>query len=291
MTNGVRDPELTTATTTSQDGTQIGYRRVGEGPGLVVVHGSASSGHNHIELARLLSEAFTVYVPDRRGRGISGPYRDNSVLRSESEDLEAIFAATGARNVLGVSSGAIIALETALDGPAIDKLVLFEPPMFPDRSKPAAILDRFDQELAEGHLAAAMITAMRGAEMGPPIFNAMPRWLTERLVRMMMRQEMKKGAGEYVSMRDIAPTLHYDFQIVTEVAGQENRYAAVKSDVLLLGGSKSPDYLKAALTLLERVIPKVTRVELPDLDHAASWNQDRGGRPAPVAAEILRFLS
>jgi hypothetical protein len=30
---------------------------------------------------------------------------------------------------------------------------------------------------------------------------------------------------------------------------------------------------------------------LPDLDHAASWNEDRGGRPKAVARALRAFLA
>ena len=86
---------------TSADGTTIGYRRFGRGPGLVLLHGSMSSGAHHTELARLLADTFTVYVPDRRGRGLSGPYGGRDPLVEELEDLSALIAATGATNLGG----------------------------------------------------------------------------------------------------------------------------------------------------------------------------------------------
>ena len=61
--------------------------------------------------------------------------------------------------------------------------------------------------------------------------------------------------------------------------------------LLLLGGSKSPAFLKVALDALEKVLPHVTRVEFPGLGHAASWNTDRGGQPEPVAQELRRFFA
>ena len=82
----------TTGSVTSQDGTTIGYRQFGHGPGVVLLHGAASSAHNHMQLAEALSRAFTVYVPDRRGRGLSGPYREPYSLQVEVEDLEALLA-------------------------------------------------------------------------------------------------------------------------------------------------------------------------------------------------------
>lgn len=68
----------------SRDGTAIGYRLIGHGPGLVVLHGAASSAYNHLQLAGELSDAFTMILPDRRGRGLSGPYRFDDRLWTES---------------------------------------------------------------------------------------------------------------------------------------------------------------------------------------------------------------
>lgn len=275
----------------STDGTTIGYRRLGQGPAVVLLHGSMSSSHNHMQLAQVLADAFTVVVPDRRGRGLSGPYRQGSVIEQEVEDLEAVLARTGADNVFGVSSGAIITLKTALSNPAIRKAAIFEPPLSFSREAASAILSRFDGEMTQGKLAAALITAMKAAQMGPAIFNAMPRRLLELLVGVAIRSEDRKSKEGYVPLRAMAPNLHYDFQIVVEMSGKLESFKPVQADVLLLGGSKSPAYLKAALDSLETVLPHVHRCEFHGLDHAASWNADRGGKPKPVAQALARFFT
>ncbi|KIL42037.1 hypothetical protein SD70_03725 [Gordoniibacillus kamchatkensis] len=275
----------------SRDGTVIGYRQFGRGPGLVVLHGTMSSAHNHMQLAEALAEAFTVYVPDRRGRCQSGPYSQNYNIREEIEDLGALLAATGARNVFGVSSGGVICLQAALALPGIDKIAVFEPPLFMDSAFPTSVLTRYDSEIARGKLAAALVTAMKGAQMGPPIFRAMPRWLLERLTNMAMAGEEKKGSSDYVTMRKLAPLLHYDLRLVAENSGDFENYRAISTEVLLLGGSKSPPYLKTALDELEKVLQHAIRLELPGLDHAASWNSDRGGKPEPVAHALRQFFS
>jgi pimeloyl-ACP methyl ester carboxylesterase len=282
----------TTGFVTSKDGTTIGYRQLGQGPGLVLLHGAASSGYNHIQLAEALAEAFTVYLPDRRGRGLSGPYSKDYSIQKDVEDMDALLTKTGAHNVFGVSSGGIICLQAALTLPAIHKAAIFEPPFFMnDTVTPTAVLTRFDQEMAQGKVAGALITGMKGAQMGPPIFNVMPRWLLESLVSMAMKSEEKKGLGGYVPMKELAPTLHYDFQLVVDMSGKLESFRAVRAEVLLLGGSKSPAFLKVALDALEKVLPHVKRVELPGLGHAASWNTDRGGQPEPVAQELRRFFA
>jgi hypothetical protein len=61
--------------------------------------------------------------------------------------------------------------------------------------------------------------------------------------------------------------------------------------VLLLGGSKSPDYFKVALDGLEKVLQHVTRIEFPGLGHGGSGNTNRGGQPKRIAQEMRRFFT
>src|SRR5438876_3597562 len=72
----------------SRGGAAIGYRQLGRGPGIIVVHGSMSSGYNFLQLAEALADAFTVYLPDRRGRGLSGPYQPGDGIQQEADDLD-----------------------------------------------------------------------------------------------------------------------------------------------------------------------------------------------------------
>ena len=202
----------------------------GKGPG--VVHGTASSAHNHMQLAEALADAFTVYAPDRRGRGLSGPSPKDFSIQTEVDDLAAVLVETATHTVFGVSSGGIISLQAALTLTSIHKAAIYEPPLIVNGSVPTDILTRFDKEMAQGKVAAALITAMKGAQMGPPIFNAMPCWLTERLTTLMMKQEDMKGTGDYVPMRSLAPTMHYDFQLVVEMVGRLESFRAIQADVL-----------------------------------------------------------
>ena len=281
----------TIASITSKDGTTIGYRQLGHGPGVVLVQGTMGSAQNFMELAGALADSFTVYVPDRRGRGLSSlPYSPDYRIQNDVDDLEALLRQTGAQDVFGLSSGAIIALQAARTLTGIRKLAIFEPPLFIDGA-PIALVRRYEREMADGKVAAALITAMKAAQMGPAIFNVIPGWLLEPLTNMAMSQEEKKGTGDYIPIRQLAPTLQYDFQVVLEISGHVDDFRSVNADVLLLGGSKSPAYLKSGLDTLEKVLPHATRVEFPGLGHAASWNKDRGGQPEQVAAELRKFFS
>jgi len=89
----------------SRDGTVIGFHQLGHGPGLVILHGAVESAQSHRQLAEALADAFTVYLPDRRGRGMSGPYGSDYTVQKDVEDVDALLQRTDAHYVFGVSSG------------------------------------------------------------------------------------------------------------------------------------------------------------------------------------------
>src|SRR5215469_10654284 len=161
----------TTGSVSSADGTTIGYRQYGHGPGLVLVQGGMGSAHNFKQLAEALSDTFTVYVPDRRGRGLSGPYSNDYGIQRDVEDVDALLTKTGAHSVFGLSTGGLITLQAALTLPAIQKAAIYEPALSVNGSTPLDWVRRYDQQMAQGKVAAALITGMKGPKMGPPLFN------------------------------------------------------------------------------------------------------------------------
>ncbi len=285
---------FTTGSVRSKDGTSIGYIQIGQGQGVVLVQGAMGTALNFVQLAEALADKFTVYVPDRRGRGLSPhPYSNDYTIQKDIEDLEALFTKTCAHYIFGLSSGAIIALQAALSLPSIQRAAIYEPPLFVD-GLPKPLLTRYEQEMNEGKQSAALLTAMQATQMGPAFFKFIPRWLLERLANRMMNQEDKQAKSETVTMRKLAPTLRYDFHLVAEMNGKSENFKNINSEVLLLGGDKSPAFLKADLDVLEKVLPHATRISFHGLGHSAAWNYDRqrnpGGQPAQVAQTIGEFF-
>ncbi len=115
----------------SKDGTEIAYETKGSGKAVILVDGAmcyrnfGPMGH----LSELLAPNFKVYIYDRRGRGESTNSKPFAVER-EVEDLDALIRAAGGSVYLyGISSGACLALEAAVQlGDKIKKLALYEPP-------------------------------------------------------------------------------------------------------------------------------------------------------------------
>ncbi|GAA2886269.1 alpha/beta hydrolase [Actinoplanes cyaneus] len=254
--------------------TDIRWRAFGDGgPGVVLLHGGMQTSANFTKLARELAGDFTVYVPDRRGRGFSGPAARGHGLRTEIDDLSAVLGETGARNVFGLSSGAVIALRAALELP-IERLALYEPPLKHDLHDPIAWLPRYERELSRGRTAAAFTTVVKGT--GGARF--LPRAAMLPLAGLAVRNS---GIAELV------PSMRLDAAVVEGAAGPLTTYASVTAETLLLGGERSPAYLKAVLNGLEPVLPNVSRVTLGGVGHLAA---DNSGRPALVAAELRRFF-
>lgn len=272
----------------SADGTKIGYRQLGNGPGIIVLHGSMSSGYYHLQLAEALADAFTVYLVDRRGRGLSDPYRQGDGLEQEAGDLDALLTATGARNVFAVSVGAVIALYAATRSAAISKLALYDPLLFPDRATGQAVMARYDKQLAAGKVTAALATAMKGAQLGPTFVNALPHWL---LAAMTAGMANRTPPGDYIPFTALAAPLRHEGHEITEMSGSLEILAQVRAQVLLLGGGKSSRLIRNAVRRVQQALPDSERVELPGLDHSAAWNKQVRGNPEPIAAELREFFA
>ena len=210
-----------------------------------MLHGAMESARSHLSLAEGLADAFTVYLPERRGHQLGFPFVSEYSMQKEVEDLAALLDKTGARSVFGVSAGGLICLQAALTLPSIDRVALYEPALIVNGSASVDFLPRYDREISQGKTAAALISGMQGAQLGPPVFNAIPRWLLEALTTMTMKQEEKNAKPGDVTMRALAPTLHYDFQLVAEMVERWRSSGLFKSEVLLLGGDRSPAWLKA----------------------------------------------
>jgi pimeloyl-ACP methyl ester carboxylesterase len=282
-----------TGSVESPDGTRIGYLKTGRGPAVVLLHGSMETARSHSLLARELADDFTVYLPDRRGRGLSGPHRADHGMDTEIDDLSAVIDESGAELVFGVSAGGLVALEAARRLPAIRKAALYEPALVTDGTRHTAWLTRFEQEMARGDVAAAMITSMYGLELAPPAFKIMPRRLLAALTTKLMNAEDKKAAPDDITMRKLAPTIYYDGVLLAELAGAVDPFRDVKADVLLMGGSKGLGWLAPARDALAATLPHSRRVEFPGFDHGASSDPSKtneGGKPE-IVARVAREMS
>jgi pimeloyl-ACP methyl ester carboxylesterase len=286
----------TKSNVTSKDGTVIGYRQMGTGPGLILMHGDMGASQHFMGLANALADVFTVFIPDRRGRGLSGPFGDNYSLQKEVEDLEALLGKTGAHYLFGASSGALIILQASLNLQKIHKIALYEPLVYVNKyemDKFNEINQRVDHEISEGKLTSAMVTGLdvitkvNPEEKPPSPIYYLPRFVWKLIFRMILRSDKKYVKDDDVLLEDLLPTRSYDNLLVNETEGKLDNFKDVSIEVLLIGGSKSSLFLKHSLDALEKILPDVNRVELKNLDHDSPQNTRD---PEAIAQEIILFF-
>ena len=136
----------------SKDGTPIAYIKQGEGPALVLVHGSGVVANNWMTVLPALAEHFTVYAMERRGRGESGDTEPYAIER-EYEDIAALVDSIGQPvGLLGHSFGANLTLEASLLSPNIQKLVLYEPALNLPHAQmiPSGLIDPIEELINKG---------------------------------------------------------------------------------------------------------------------------------------------
>ena len=270
--------QFSTCQVTSADGTTIGYRQIGSGPALVIIHGGARASHHYLRLAEVLSDTYTVYLPDRRGRGLSGPKGEDYSIKREIEDLRALLQKTNAHMLFGHSAGGFIALEAAVDLP-IGKLALYEPAVSIDGSVDFDWIDPVQKAFARNDPAAAFVIFIKGLHLN--WMTGLPFWFLYPMARLMLRD------AEGREMVALLPTVVWEAKEIQRLDSTYERYHSISADTLLLNGRKSPAYLRNILPILTRTIPHAQQLELPGLNHNAPDQE----APELIASELKRFFS
>lgn len=273
----------------SADGTSITSRVFGEhGPAIVLVPGGLQAAQNFQRLAEQLSSRFVVYVPDRRGRRPQAPAGEGYGLAREGQDLDALMRAVGAWRLFGLSSGATIALYTALEYPGVDKLALYEPPLSIDGADPAWWVPRYRRAIAAERRALALTEVIKGTG-GREYWMRLPHFVLRPLLGLGIAIEAKLVSGDDIALGDLVPTMQLDSIVQRESIEMVNpRISQLGCEVLLMGGEKSMEALRRGLDSLAARLPSAQRVELGGVGHIAADNR---GAPGKVARVLDEFFS
>jgi pimeloyl-ACP methyl ester carboxylesterase len=275
--------KYTTERVLSADGTTIVYRKLGAGPGVILVHGGLMAAQDLMKLGEELSPNYTVYITNRRGRGGSGPHGNDHTLEKEREDIQAIAYKTNAPYIFGLSAGAIITLYAASKDARFKKIAVYEPP-FPVSSDYPVWLKRYDAAMAGQDLPAAFLHVVKGLS-DRSFIHYLPNFILKIPIRMAMKGEKRKDP-DHVLLKELVPTMHYDAQMVMRSGKIVDQLKDIKGDLLLMNGTKSRQALHDAIALLRQ--PGIRRTEFSGQGHLAATN---GGKPKLVAEELRKFFS
>ena len=159
-------------------------------------------------------------------------------------------AAGGTAALLGISSGAVLALDAAAALPGVTRVVAFEPPLSDEHTQ-----DHVDAHVAdvEAHLAAGR----NGAAVAAFLSNVgMPRPM---LALMRLTPAWRK-------LKATAPTMPHDLHLIAEclrTGDYQWRWATVRVPVLVLDGGRSPKPMRDASAGVARSVPAARYQTLP----------------------------
>lgn len=259
----------------SPDGTCIVGRVHGHGPPLVLVPGGPADGETGwLALLPSLSEHYTCYTVNTRGRGPSGDHPDHSRQRIV-EDIVAFVESIGDDLLLfGHSAGGAHVLEAAAQTAAVRALAVYEPTLM---------------ELAEPDLRArfddALVRVRQAVDDGRPADGA--QIFLEDLA--LANAEELAAAAEVGAAEEMASLV----PVVLAEAEQSgppqltdlSLLDAISMPVLVLYGARThPFYQQASRYVAERVVDGHRR-EVPGLGHLGPEID-----AAPVTEE-LRWLA
>lgn len=239
----------------SKDGTTIAYDQTGSGPAVILVDGALCSRAfgPMPKLAPLLARHFTVFHYDRRGRGASGDAAPYAVER-EVEDLEAVIQeAGGSAFVLGLSSGAALALAGAASGLNIKKLALYEPPFIANGN------GRQPPPDSRAHLAQLISSGQRG--------DAVKFFMTKMVGAPAYVALIMQFTPVWKKLKAVAHTLPYDAAVMGDFTVPTQRAASVAARTLVMDGGKSPAPLRQAVETVASAVPRAQRLTLKGQTH------------------------
>jgi pimeloyl-ACP methyl ester carboxylesterase len=264
------ETKVKTSHVISKDGTTIAFDREGIGPVIILVGGAFQ--HRTIdqrtkELSSLLSQHFTVYHYDRRGRGDSGDTKPYAVDR-EVEDIEALIKEDGgSASLFGMSSGGALALIAAKHGLRVSKLTLYEIPFHSGDSNARQASQNYSKQLR------ALLAEGRRREAAE---FALTTWgLPKEAIAGMHQSPI------WPLFESVAPTLAYDDAIMGDGSMPVDLIKSVRQQTLVLDGGASPPFMQNAATIAK---------DLPHGQHRTLAGQTHDVDPKVLAPVLIEFF-
>lgn len=240
----------------SKDGTQIAFKHTGNGPPLVLVHGSAGD-HARWELFDVrptLAQHFTVYAMDRRGRGRSG---DASQYKPELEfqDVAAVVDSIDEPvTLLGHSYGAFCVMGASLLTDKLHKLILYEPVFLVNNHKFVS-----DDVIAEMK---ALLAKGKKEELLEFFLNNIAKISRDEI-------EVLRSAPNWQSRVDAAHTLLRETVTPTRFTFDPLQFSGMDTPTLLLTGSESPPFFKEVTNVVNDMLPQSRIISFQGHGHVA----------------------
>lgn len=257
------------------DGTELEVADRGPGEPVVLVQTALMADEfGPLAAQAVLREGFRTIRYHRRGYAGSSPAEGPGSIARDAADCRALLAALGIdrAHVVGVSYSAAVAMQLAVDEPAVvHSLTLLEPP--PVHVPSAADFVAANARLAENYRAHGPVAALDSfltLVIGPD-------W------RVAVERDVPGAAQQ---MEHDTPTFfETDLPALLDWRFTEAEAARITQPVLHIGGSASGPWFAEVRELMLAWLPHAEDVVLVGADHSLAVTH-----PAEIAAALVDFL-
>lgn len=243
----------------SEDGTRIGFRKLGVGPSMVMIHGSLADGDEYLPLASALSKDFTVWVADSRGRGLTGDFPADYGRQTIAEDHQALVKEAGGNVVLfGHSFGATSVLLSAATMQGLAGVIAYEPPL-PLNGMLTQEIEIYQASVEAGDVDGAVSYAFTNIVGGT----------AEDL-------EFVRTTPVWDAMKAIAPSFVPELRLLDALPAMQDEVAKIHVPLLAIRGGLSPENLRQSTAAVVEAATSGVLLEMANIDHSGHLSDPAG---------------
>ena len=250
----------------------VGFRRSGQGPAVVLIHGVGLQKAVWAPQIAALDPDHTVIAVDMFGHGASSRPSDVPTLAEYAEAVRAVLDETGIAKatVVGHSMGALVALEFALT--------------YPDRTTGVVALNAvFCRTAAQRAAIAARVDELDGGATLPDWSPTLARWFDAPVP-----DHLQATAADTRALLEAIDPVGYTrtYRLFAEADGEHGlRLADLAVPALFLTGADDPNSTPAMSAAMARLAPQGRLSVLPGMRHMMTLTH-----PDAVNRELRGFL-
>ena len=248
---------------------ELFYRKEGNGPTLIIIHGLYGSSDNWLNIGKKLAENHTVYMIDQRNHGRS-PFADENSFNNMREDLVEFYEKHQIEKaiILGHSMGGKVAMWFAADYPEkVEKLVIAD-------IAPKNYLQIIED--SQFYLHQNILLAMQEIDFSlVHSRNDVDDFLGEKIDNSRIRQFLLKNivkdkeTKKYKWRINVEVLYNYLEEIVSGVNQQwlDDRIPITNYPVIFIRGLKSNYILDEDKNLIKSISPDAKIIDIPGAGH------------------------
>jgi esterase len=260
------------------------YRKLGNGPPLIILHGLYGSSDNWATIAKNLADRFTVYLPDQRNHGQS-PHSDIHDYNSMRDDLFELVSDLKLKKffLAGHSMGGKTAIAFAFKWPEMlyGLLVADVSPFTNENTMTSAYNQHITILKTILSIDLSAITSRKEAE------SLLLEKISSEKVRGFILKNLQRKAGDIFTWKINAQSLHNNLDKIMEGIDLQEGFSQPVTGfpVIFLKGENS-DYLTTEdMIQIKKVFPSAVFTEVEGAGH---WIH--ADKPDEVSANIRKLL-